>query len=285
MSAVIGDRCSVFGFLLLGMGAGSAIGVQAAPDQRVPITDHRAQRAALRVCSDPNNLPFSDKQGGGFENKIAELIARDMHARLEYTWSPQRRGFVKRTLNADECDLIIGVPIGYGLVTTTAPYYRSSYVFVSRAGSAAPRSLDDPQLRRARIGVALIGSHYQNTPPGHALAARGIVQNVVGYPVYGDYAKRAAPPELIDAVANGEIDVAIAWGPVAGYWASRRRNALVVTPIAALTDSAALPMNFEIALGVRRGDTSLAARLNDILARNRRAINSILDSYGIPRAR
>jgi quinoprotein dehydrogenase-associated probable ABC transporter substrate-binding protein len=263
-----------------------AIGAAFAPRVRSP---HSALRS-LRVCADPNNLPFSNERQQGFENAIASLVAREMHASLSYVWWPQRRGFVKRTLGAGTCDVVIGVPVGYDPVLTTRPYYTSSYVFVARDSAwRSMRSLDDPRLARARIGVALIGSHYRNTPPGHALAERGIVSNVVGFPVYGDYARRDAPPELINAVARGAVDVALVWGPSAGYWAARLSTPaarLSVSPIAEPRDSAALPMRFSIAMAVRRGDDSAPAlrdTLNAIIARRRGAIDAILDRYHVPR--
>lgn len=239
----------------------------------------------LRVCADPNNLPFSDNRGSGFENKIARLVARDMHATVEYTWWPQRRGFVKRTLGANDCDVVIGVPVGYDLVMTTHPYYRSAYVFLSRRERRySLRSLDDTLLRTLKVGVSLIGSHYQNTPPGDALAARGIVSNVVGVPVYGDYERRGARPELIGAVVRGEVDVAIVWGPTAGYWASRDRAPLVVAPIAPSgADSARVPMRFGMAMGVRKKDDALRATLDSIIVHRQAEIGAILESYAVPR--
>jgi mxaJ protein len=141
---------------------------------------HAADRV-LRVCADPNNLPFSNRQGGGFENKIAEVLAKDLAARLEYTWWAQRRGFVRNTLRAGECDLLMGVPKGYELALTTMPYYRSGYVFVYRRADALHLvSLDDPVLRQLRVGVQMIGADFANTPPAHAISKRGIIGNVVG---------------------------------------------------------------------------------------------------------
>ena len=157
----------------------------------------------LRVCADPNNLPFSNDRGEGFENRIAELLAADRHARVEYTWWAQRRGFVRNTLSAGACDLMIGVPSGADIALTTRPYYRSTYVFVSRADRGlALGSFDDSRLRRLRIGVQMIGDDFANTPPAHALAARGMVQNIVGYSVYGDYSQPHPLSGIIDAVAS-----------------------------------------------------------------------------------
>src|SRR5689334_18377660 len=181
-----------------------------------------ARVAPLRVCSDPNNLPFSDRQEQGFENRIAELVARELGTHVEYTWWAQRRGFVRSTLRAGECDLVMGVPSSMEMVLATAPYYRSTYVFVSRRDRSQPiTSFDDPRLRHLKIGVQLIGDDGVNSPPAHALSNRGIVRNIVGYTVYGDYAKPHPASRIIDAVIKGDVDVAVVWGPLAGFFAAR----------------------------------------------------------------
>jgi len=250
-------------------------------------------RPLLRVCADPNNLPFSNRQGEGFENKIAERLARALGAELTYTWWPQRRGFVRNTLSAGACDVIIGVPAGLDAVAHTAPYYRSSYVFVQRSGhrpnrSIRPirpiRSFDDPRLRRLRIGIPLIGDDGVNPPPEHALARRGIIDNVAGYPVYGDYDRPDPPLDLLQAVARGEVDVAAAWGPQAGYFARRQGAGLTLTPIAAAPDDGG-PFAFDMTIGVRRGASGddLRRRLDRALREQRAAIRKILDDYGVPR--
>jgi mxaJ protein len=238
----------------------------------------------LRVCADPNNLPFSNERQEGFENRIAEIVARDMDATLEYTWWAQRRGFVRNTLRAESCDVVMGVPAGYDPVLSTQPYYRSTYVFATREDSALHLgSLDDSVLRRVRIGVHVIGEDYANPPPAHALAARGVIANVVGYSIYGDYAEPDPPARLLDALAHREIDVAIVWGPFAGAYARRTGVALRVVPVPAPADLPFLPFAFDIAMGVRRGDTSLRAELDGILVRRRDEIARVLDDFGIPR--
>jgi len=237
----------------------------------------------LRVCSDPNNLPFSNQRREGFENRIADLVARDLHEKVEYTWWAQRRGFVRNTLKSGTCDLIIGVPTGMGMVLRTAPYYRSTYVFVTRRDSPLDiRSFDDPVLKKVRIGVQLIGDDGTNTPPAHALSNRGIIQNVKGYTVYGDYATESPPSRIIDAVANREVDVAVAWGPMAGYWARRSPVPMKIVPVTPQIDLPFLPFVFDIAMGVRRGDTTFRASLDSVLVSRRPEIQHILDSYGIP---
>src|SRR4051794_33084733 len=191
-----------------------------------------AERPVLRVAADPNNLPFSNDRCEGFENKIAELIATDLGAKLEYSWRAQRRGFFRETLKEDRADLVLGVPAHFDMALTTVPYYRSTYAFVFRKDrNFNLRSLDDPALRKLKIGVQMIGNDGRNTPPAHALANRGIIDNVVGYTVYGDYAQENPPARLIEAVARGDVDVAIAWGPLAGYFARRQAVPLEIVPV------------------------------------------------------
>ncbi len=239
----------------------------------------------LRVCADPNNLPFSNERGEGFENKIAELLAADLHERLEYTWWAQRRGFFRNTLRAGACDVVLGVPSSFELAATTAPYYRSTYVFVYRKGKGlSVASFDDPVLRGVKVGVQLVGDDGANTPPAHALTARGIVGNVRGYTLYGDYREPNPPARVVEAVAKGDVDVAVVWGPLAGYFARRQRVPLEVVPVSPQFDLPFLPFVYDISMGVRRGDEDLRQQLDSFLQRRRPDIERILDDYGVPRA-
>lgn len=247
-------------------------------------SDARAATPPLRVCADPNNLPFSNEKLEGFENRIADLIARDMGRSVEYTWWAQRRGFVRNTLNAGNCDLIVGVPASFDLTAVTNPYYRSSYVFVTRRDrNLHIESYDDPILRKLRIGVQLVGDDGANPPPVHALGNRGIRGNLKGYSVFGDYRQPNPPAQIIDAVANGEVDVAIVWGPLAGYFAKRQPVALDIKPVSPQIDLPFLPQVFDIAMGVRREDKVFRDSLDVILEKEKPAIAAILDSYGVPR--
>lgn len=242
-----------------------------------------ANAAMLRVCADPNNLPFSDRAGRGFENKIVELIAQDLGLTVDYTWWAQRRGYVRHTLKADLCDIWSGVASGAEMMTSTRPYYRSSYVFVTRADRGLHiASFDDPQLRKLIIGVQMVGSDAMNTPPAHAFARRGIVQNVRGYMLYGDYREPHPPSAIVDAVENGDVDVAVVWGPLAGYFAAQGSTPLTIEPVEPWRDGTELPMAFYISMGVRRGDNALLRRLDDSLERNHSAISAILAEYHVP---
>jgi mxaJ protein len=240
---------------------------------------------AVRVCADPNNLPFSNRAREGFENRIADLLAADRHATLEYTWFAQRRGFLRNTLTAGVCDIVIGVPAELELTSTTRPYYRSSYVFVSRRDrQLGLRSFEDPRLRELRIGVQMIGDDFNNSPPAHALSNRGIVRNVVGYSVFGNYAQPSPLSTIVAAVDRGDVDVAVVWGPPAGYFARAAAHRLELSAVTPQSDSRSLPFVFDIAMGARPGDAALRDELDDFIVRRRSDIDRILTDYGVPRA-
>jgi len=233
----------------------------------------------LRVCADPDNLPYSNRNGAGFENRIAEIIARELGTSVGYTWHPQLRGFVRKTLNEKLCDVLIGVPTDLELVRTTKPYYRSAYVFVYRAGERAFDSFDDERLMSARIGVQLVGNDLAATPPGHALAGRGITQNVVGFPVLGDGPQAE---RIVRAVADGTLDVAVAWGPPAAYYARLQTVPLAISAVRAAGEPSSLPFEFSLSMGVRRSDNELAQTLNGIIDRRQEELHAVLAEYGVP---
>lgn len=239
--------------------------------------------SAFRVCADPNNLPFSNQKGEGFENKIAELIGKHLALPVEYVWFAQRRGFFRNTLREGRCDAVIGAPEKFERADSTAPYYYSSYVFISRKDRKLDiSSFDDPRLKSLKIGVQMIGDDALNTPPAHLLADRGIISNVVGYSVYGEYTDPNPPAEIIHAVANKDVDIAIAWGPLAGYFASREKVPLDTRPVA--TDlNAKLPTVFGISIAVRYGNDDFKSKLNEILDNDRTDIDQILAEYHVPR--
>jgi mxaJ protein len=238
----------------------------------------------LRVCADPNNLPFSNQRLEGFENKIAELIGNELGEKVEYTWWAQRRGFIRNTLKAGSCDVVMGLPTGFEMTLTTVPYYRSSYVFLSRRDRHLNvTSFDDPRLKQLNIGVQIIGDDFSNTPPAHALTNRHIVGNVKGYTVYGDYARPNPPARIVDAVSDKDVDLAIVWGPLAGYFAKHQRVPMEITPVSPQIDAPFLPFVYDISMGVRRDDHQLHDQLDQILERKQQEINRILDEYGVPR--
>lgn len=248
-----------------------------------PLAARAADARELRVCADPNNMPFSNADGQGFENKIAQIVAGELGAKLSYTWWAQRRGFVRNTLKAGLCDLVPGTPANLEMLRTTTPYYRSSYVFVTRQDGPDVASFNDPRLRDLRIGVQLIGDDGANSPPVQALGRRGIVGHLIGYPVYGDYSAPNPPARIVEAVAAGQVDLAVVWGPLAGYFAARQKVPLRISPVVPLIDGPLLPMVYDISMGVRREDDALRGEVNAALAKHRAEIDSVLAQYGVPR--
>jgi mxaJ protein len=241
------------------------------------------QARVLRVCADPNNLPFSNARGEGFENKLVALIARDLGRKVEYTWWAQRRGYVRNTLKDDRCDVWPGVATRVEMVATTRPYYRSTYVFVSRADRGLDiASFDDPRLKSLTIAVQMIGDDSSNSPPAHALARRGIVNNVRGYMLYGDYAKPNPPAAIVEAVDRGEVDLAVVWGPLAGYFARQAHAPLTLTPVEPQVDDGRWPMAYDISMGVRRDDPELREALDEALDRRKAEIGRLLALYTVP---
>jgi mxaJ protein len=242
-----------------------------------------AASVSLRVCADPDNLPFSNEKEEGYENKIAAVLAKDMGATLSYTWLKQRQNFFRQTLGADRCDVVIGVPVGFERVLSTKPYYRSSYVIVTpRKRDLVVKSYDDAVLRGWKIGVHAIGNDGANSPPAAALARHGLATNTVGYSMWGDGLAADPQGQVIDAVAKGDIDAAIVWGPLGGYFAGKYGDALTVTPAPTDPGMPEMRFAFDIAMGVRKDDTVLAAKLETSIERNRREIREILSSYHVP---
>jgi mxaJ protein len=235
---------------------------------------------ALVVCADPNNLPFSNRHGEGMENKLVQILARDLHTQVEYVWWAQRRGFARNTLGHARCDLWPGVAHGVDSMSTSRPYYRSTYVWVTRSDrQLAGLSFDDPRLAKLRIGVQMVGLEANNTPPANALAERGLTHNVRGFMLYGDYRQPNPPAQIVNAVADGAIDVAIVWGPLAGYFAQRSPVKLRLEPV---PQEGNWPMAYDISVGVRRGDAALTQRIDAALEAEKPAIDALLRRYHVP---
>jgi mxaJ protein len=239
-----------------------------------------AENEVLRVCGDPSNMPFSNEKREGLENAIAAVLAKDLGWQLEYVWWPHQRGLVKRVLDTKRCDVLIGIPKGYDLVRWTKPYYRTGYVIAYRKDRiAAVRSLDDPALRTLRVGVQV------NTPPHLALGQRGIVgDNVVGYQLMFDPNAHPEdyPGKEVEDLIAGRIDVALVYGPIAGYFQKKKgETSLAIVPIEAAAGEG-LPFAFDISMGVRKGNTELQTRLEQAIDRRRAEIEAILESFGVP---
>ncbi|HSC33549.1 MAG TPA: substrate-binding domain-containing protein [Gemmatimonadaceae bacterium] len=276
---------------LLGVlaGAGSGAWAQgekikpqgAEPSSDFPITQAWKDFKMLRVCGDPENMPFSDRQKQGFENKIADVLASALGDSVVYTWWPHRRGFVRNTLGASECDVVMGVPAGYDPVLTTSPYYRSTYYIVTRADRHLNiRSLDDPRLKSLKVGVGLIGDDYTNTPPAQALGSHGVTQNVRGFSLF--YDEDTHPQDIVNAVANGTIDVALVWGPVAGYFANASSVPLSLTALPDSDSASGVRFAYDVAIGVRHSDREFKATLDSLLTEKRDTIQGILRAYHVP---
>jgi len=233
-----------------------------------------AETKELRVCGDTDNLPYSNKKREGFENKIAEVIAKEVGAELTYYWWPHQRGLIRNTLRAGQCDVLISVPQGWEPVLWTRPYYRSGYVIVyPKAKGHKITSLDDPVLKQLKIGV------YVNSPPCETLAEKGIVKNMVGYNPL-DY-QQDRPGKIIEDLIAGEIDVAVVWGPVAGYYA-KKLNASHLDIVPLQDGDPGNPFSFEFSMGVREGNKALKAQLEEALSKRQAEIQKILEDYGVP---
>jgi quinoprotein dehydrogenase-associated probable ABC transporter substrate-binding protein len=232
-------------------------------------------RSRLRVCADPSNLPFSNQAGQGFENKIAELLAAKLGVPLTYTWYPQSVGFVRNTLNAGACDVVIGVPTPSGIMQNTNPYYRSSYALVQRADAKAKvSSLHDPALAEQKIGAVA------RTPPVTLLAQQGLIRNLKPYQLVVDTRFDSPGRQMVEDVAAGVIDLAIVWGPIAGYWVKQQQVPLELTPLTG--EEKGLQLDFRMSMGLRHNEPVWKHDLNDFLAANDEAIRAILVSYGVP---
>jgi mxaJ protein len=237
----------------------------------------------LTACADPNNLPFSNRAGQGFENKLAAMIAADLHARLGYVWWAQRRGYVRNTLGESKCDFWPGIASNVEMVATTRPYYRSTYMFVSRAGANLKGlTLDDPRLKKLKIGVQMVGNDASNTPPAHALAERGIIANVRGYMLYGDYRRPNPPADIVHAVERGDVDVALVWGPLAGFFAAKSPVPLRLEPVTPWFADQQWPMQFDVSVGVQKDNQKLLKQIDRVLVRRKGEIRSLLAAYRVP---
>lgn len=263
---------------LLGVALATALSPAALAETPPP-----AAMPALSVCADPANLPYSNDKQEGFENKIAKLLADDMHAELRYFWFAQHKSFFRRTLLDGLCDVVISVPRGFSMVAETRPFFASTYVAVTRANDSRHfTSFDDPWLHDARIGLQLVGKEGATTPPAVALSGRGINQHITGFEMWSGPDNPNPQGKIVDAVADGSIDVALVWGPFAGYFAKAHGDALRIEPILSDPQAPELTFVFPMAMGVRKADTALRDRLQVAIDRHATEIAAILRDYGIP---
>lgn len=264
--------------LLRAVTAGLALLLVAAPasaQTQAPMGE-LVDRTALRVCADPNNLPFSNDKGEGFENKIAELMAKELGVPLHYTWFPQSVGFVRMTLRANRCDLIMGVVAADELVQNTNPYYRSTYVLVHREGEGDRfGSLDSPFMQSARIGIVA------GTPVADLLVRKGLMAQARPYQLLVDTRLEQPARQMVEDVAKGELDAALLWGPIAGYWDRKQPAPLTLVPLAS-DPRTGIRLDFRISMGIRPNEPQWKRDVNDLIRKLRPEIQKILLDYGVP---
>jgi quinoprotein dehydrogenase-associated probable ABC transporter substrate-binding protein len=266
---VSSPRIALLAALLIGLGSGAA---GAAEGQKADLVN----RKVLRVCSDPANLPFSNEKGEGFENKIADIVADELKIPVEYTWFPQATGFIRRTLFAKACDLVIGFAQGDEFVLNTNHYYRSTYALVLKPGSdlESVDSFSDPRLKGKRIGL------IAGTPPGNIMAAEGLMALAKPYPLTVDRRYESPAERMIEDIRSGEVAAGVLWGPIAGYFAAKGGERLVVKPL--VKEANATRMAYRITMGVRQSDDQWKRELNAIIAKRQGDIDKVLLAYGVP---
>lgn len=270
------------GAVVILFAAASGLAQQMGPDFGAKGDDNKGSielidQKTLRVCADPNNLPFSNEKGEGFENRIAEFLAKKLGKGLAYSFYPGATGFVRNTLNAHLCDVILGMPQGNDLVQPTNPYYRTTYAIVTRAGSDLDgiAALDDPRLKEKPHRIGLVA----NTPPGNLLATQGLMGSVKPYHLMVDTRVESPSAAMVHDLEKGEIDMALLWGPIAGFYARQSSAKLNVTP---LPETPGARMAFRIAFGVRHSDQNWKRELNTLIAQNKNELERILLDYGVP---
>jgi quinoprotein dehydrogenase-associated probable ABC transporter substrate-binding protein len=233
-------------------------------------------RKELRVCADPSDMPFSNQKGEGFENKIADIIADELKVPVVYTWYPKSLGFIRMTLAAKRCDLVIGWGQGDDIVLNTNAIYRSTSVLLYKKGTGLDgiETFADPRLKGKRIGVE------QGTPGGNVVAANGLMSNVRGYRMNVDRRYFNPAEEMINDIRKGEVDAGVLWGPIGAYWATRGGEPLVVVPL--LKEKVGGKIAFRITMGVRNGDDAWKRQLNEIIRKRQGDIDKVLLDYGVP---
>ena len=243
-----------------------------APDLSIELVDPKV----LRVCADPRNLPFSNDKGEGIENKLGELFAEKLQKKLDYAYYPQAAGFVRMTLAAHRCDVIMGYPQGDDLVQGTNPYYRTAYALVAKQGSGLDEvaTLADARLKGKHIGIVA------GTPPATNMTANGLMAEAKSYALMVDTRIDSSAETMINDLTSGKIDAAILWGPIAGFYAKKANPPLHVTPLVKETTGPRLV--YRIGMAVRPADQNWKRQLNRLIQENQPAINRILLDFGVP---
>lgn len=265
------------GILLAALALGSALAVSTAGAADRNTVD-LVNRKVLRVCSDPANMPFSNENGDGFENKIASIVADELKLSVEYTYFPQATGFVRRTLAAKACDVIIGFAQGDDLVLNSNAYYRSIYAVVYRKGQGLDGldSLEDSRLKGKRVGF------MPNTPPGDLVARNGLMAMAKAYALFVDRRFFSPAEDMMKDIRSGEIAAGVIWGPMGGYFAKRGGEDLVVVPMLKDMSAGKSRLAFRISMGVRNGEDEWKRELNRVIAKRQGDIDAVLLEYGVP---
>ncbi len=263
---------NIFALATLAFGFSTAASAQDAGGDALELVDPHV----FRACADPRDLPFSNEAGEGFENKIADLMSKKLGRGLAYTYYPGATGFIRNTLNARRCDVVLGVPLEDDFVQPTNPYYRTAYVaaYAKDGPLAGLDSLSDPRLKTAKIGV------IAGTPPVTYLAVNGLLGKIKSYALVVDTRYDSPNAEMMADLDNGVIDVALMWGPIAGYYAGKTHTAVTVQPL--LKETGGPKLVYRIAMGVRHSDQNWKRDLNKLLSQNRAEIDKILLAYGVP---
>jgi quinoprotein dehydrogenase-associated probable ABC transporter substrate-binding protein len=242
----------------------------------IALAEENTSNQSLRICADPGNLPFSHQDGEGFENKVAELLGRELGLPVTYTWFPQTIGFIRNTLNAKKCDLIMGAVADQETLQSTNAYYSSAYTLITPAGSdlADVKSLSDPRLKGRSIGI------IAGTPPATIMAMKGLLDRSKSFPLAVDRRHYSPAEHIVSEITGGQLDAGILWGPIAGYYTRKSEVDLIVTPL--LSETAGPQMVFAISMGVRHGDKGWKERVNQSISSHQNEIDTILKEYGVP---
>jgi quinoprotein dehydrogenase-associated probable ABC transporter substrate-binding protein len=232
-------------------------------------------RSELRVCADPSDLPFSNQAGEGFENKIAQLIGQDLNVPVNYVWFPQVGGFVRNTLRAHQCDLVMGAVSGDGIMEDTNPYYHSGYMIVSRTDSGLQaHAVGDPALAEKRIGLVAA------TPPTDLLLKHKLMPHVTSYALAVDTRYDSPPRAMLQDIVDGKLDVGLVWGPIAGYYI--KHDKLPLTAVFLDGEEGSTRLDFRIAMGVRANEPEWRRRINQAIDHHQAEIAALLAEYGVP---
>ena len=267
--------------LLLSLSVNAADSIAVNPDMGNPGEPTRVPKESeFKVCADQDNMPYSNDKGEGFENKIAELLAKDLNKELSYQFWHDRFGFLRNTLNAKRCDVIIGTNTTYDALNTTKPYYRAGHVWIYRKDSGYDiQDWDSPDLRKGTIGLV------DKSPVAQALNANGLMGNARPYRIQRDLTQ--SPGQPVEDVISGRIDIAIMWGPLGGYYAKQSDEDLVVVQIPEYSKGNKKLQGktyWNISAGVRRGEDERREMIEGAIFRNLDKIYAIMDEYGVPHA-